>query len=229
MPRPVRIGDATLYRGDCLDVLASLDVSSIDAVVADPPYGINLDTDYTRFSSGAKWFKNNTFAAVKGDDRPFDPTPWIGFPKVILWGGNFYSNRLPGGGWLVWCKKPSGNLGKFLGDCEVAWAKPSKAVYLFHHVWMGCVRQSESGKTLHPTQKPVALMRWCIQKLKLKPGSTIIDPYMGSGSTAVAALLEGHRFIGVEIDRDHFETARRRIKACTKQLADESRVRQLCG
>jgi site-specific DNA-methyltransferase (adenine-specific)/modification methylase len=113
----------------------------------------------------------------------------------------------------VWCKKPATKLGKFLGDCEVAWTKTSKAVYLHHHVWDGANRETERGPTLHPAQKPVELMRWCIQRLRLKPGSTILDPYMGSGATGVAAVLEGHNFIGIEIDPEYHAIARRRIRA----------------
>ena len=183
-----------------------------DAVVTDPPYGVKNRGDYVRFSGG--WTKNGDHRPIRGDDRPFDPTPFLRFPRLVLWGANFYSHRLPGGGWLVWCKKRQSAIGKFLGDCELAYFKPGKAVYLFHHEWSGLLRESERGvKTLHPSQKPVELMRWCIRRLKLKPGSTILDPYMGTGSCGLAAIAEGMGYIGVEIDPAYFKIAKARIGA----------------
>jgi site-specific DNA-methyltransferase (adenine-specific) len=207
-----------LHCGDCLDVLRGIQGRRIDAVVADPPYGIKNRGNYTRFSGAngkASWTKSGDFRPIVGDDRPFDPTPFLAFPKVILWGANFYSDRLPGGGWLVWCKKRANKLGKFLGDCEMAWNKTSKATYLFHHEWDGLIRESERGKSLHPTQKPVALMRWCLQRLNLKPGATVFDPYMGSGTVGIAAAELGLHYIGCEIDPEYHAIARRRIAAAS--------------
>jgi site-specific DNA-methyltransferase (adenine-specific) len=201
-----------LYRGDCLKVLKRLDCGSVDAVVMDPPYGIGMDTDYTRFTGGLSESRNH-HRGIPGDLQPFDPSPWLQFPKAVLWGANFYSDRLPGGGWLVWCKKRDAALGKLLGDCEVAWFKPGEAVYLFRHTWNGFDRQSEKGTTLHPTQKPIALMRWCIERLRLKPRSTILDPYMGSGPVGVAAVQLGYSYIGIEIDPEYFGIAKQRITA----------------
>ena len=129
----------------------------------------------------------------------------------MMFGFNCFSDRLPMGSLLVWCKKRAPNLGKFLSDCEVAWMRGGHGVYLFHHEWHGFMRESERGPTLHPTQKPVALMRWCIERLRLKPGSTICDPYMGSGSTGVAAVQLGHHFIGAELDAEYFAIAKARI------------------
>jgi site-specific DNA-methyltransferase (adenine-specific) len=199
----------TLHLGDCLEVIRDLDVASISAVVTDPPYGIDSDTDYTRFTNGLS--DHGHFGKIIGDSEPFDPSPWLRFPKVILFGANCFCNRLPPGSFLVWCKKQSANLGKFLGDCEVAWMKGGHGCYLFHHIWDGFNRESERNGTLHPTQKPVALLLWCIERLKLAPGSTILDPYMGSGTTGVAALRAGYNFIGIEQHEPYFRIAERRI------------------
>jgi len=204
-----------LYRGDCLDILKRLPAGSVDAVVTVPPYGIGLDTDYTRFSLGLATNRNH-HRGIPGDSDPFDPAPWLQFGRIVMWGANFYSNKLPGGGWLVWCKKRDNQIGKFLGDCEVAWFRPGKAVYLFHHVWNGFDRASDRGRALHPTQKPVALMRWCIERLKLKPGATILDPYMGSGPVGIAAVQLGFNFIGIEIDPEYHAIAKRRIAEARK-------------
>jgi site-specific DNA-methyltransferase (adenine-specific) len=202
-----------LYRGDCLKVLKRIDTGSIDAVVTDPPYGVDLSPDYTRYSTNTPSRSRGKFRRIIGDNEPFDPSPFLGFPKVCLWGANFYSDSLPGGGWQVWIKKPDKQFGKFLGDAEVAWVKGGKAVYLFRHRWAGAVRETERGPTLHSTQKPIALMRWCIERLKLKPGSTILDPYMGSGPVGIAAVQLGMNYIGVEIDPAYFAIAKQRITA----------------
>ena len=92
-------------------------------------------------------------------------------------------------------------------------------VYCFRHLWSGFNRESERGLFLHPTQKPVALMRWCIGRLKLRPRATILDPYMGSGATGVAAVQLGFNFVGIEHDRGYFRKAQRRIKAALSQVA----------
>jgi site-specific DNA-methyltransferase (adenine-specific) len=138
---------------------------------------------------------------------------------VVLFGANCYSDRLPLGSLLVWCKRPPNKLGKFMSDCEVGWMNRGHGVYLFHHVWDGFNRESERGKAVHPTQKPVALTRWCIERLKLKPGATILDPYMGSGSTGIAAVELGFRFVGIEKDPAYYATAVRRIFGAQPSLA----------
>jgi site-specific DNA-methyltransferase (adenine-specific) len=199
----------TLYHGDCLEILPTLDAGSVDAVVTDPPYGCNNDCDYTRFSGGLSDSRNYT-NGIRGDDRPFDPAPWLTFPNVILWGYQFYADRLPQGTVLVWLKKRDNQLGSFLSDCEIAWQKGGKGVYLMRHVWHGFDRQSEREASVHPTQKPVAVMRWCIDR-STRPGDTILDPFMGSGTTGVACVQTGRNFIGIEIDRAYYEIAERRI------------------
>ncbi len=202
--------------GDCLAILPTL--SGIDAVVTDPPWGINADTDYTRFTNGLS-SSRNFGDGIAGDAVPFDPGPWLEFPRVALWGANCFHDRLPMGQWLVWVKKRESGLGLFMSDAELCWINhkrtPRRApgVYVCHHIWNGFDRQAERGRTLHPTQKPIAVMKWCLSRLKLAPGSTILDPYMGSGPTGVAAVELGFSFIGIEIDRAYFAIAERRIEA----------------
>src|SRR5262245_55532770 len=207
-----------LYLADCRNVLATL--PAVDAVLADPPYGINHETEYDRFTGGknpSRDFKK----PIAGDDEPFDPSPWLAFPKVILFGANCLSDRLPLGSWLVWLKRRDNQLGTFMSDAEVAWCKGGHGVYVFRHVWNGFDRESEARqRTLHPTQKPVALMRWCIERLKLKPGATILDPYMSSAPVGIAAVEAGHNYIGIEREADHFATAVRRLQDRATPLFD---------
>ena len=198
-----------LYHGDCLEIAPTL--SGIDAIVSDPPYGIGIDTAYQNQFTGGKR-KANSFAPIEGDDQPFDPMPWAAYPKVILWGYPYFAKHLPVGTTLVWCKRREGELGKLRSDCELAWQKGGYGIYMFWHLWRGFDRASERGeKTLHPSQKPIALMRWCVERLKLPQGATILDPYMGAGSTGVAAVQLGYRFIGIEKYKPYYEIAEQRI------------------
>jgi len=205
----------TLHLADCLTIID--DLPHIDAVVTDPPYGAKTDTDYTRFSGGLSPSRNH-HQGIKGDDLPFDPAPWLSFPKVVLFGYQYFAAKVPVGTILVWNKKRPTQLGTFMSDCELAWQKGGHGVYLFNHVWHGFDRESERGKTLHPTQKPVALFKWIIERQKLKPGATILDPYLGSGATGIAALELGFNFIGAEIEPSYFEIAKQRIEAKASEL-----------
>ena len=199
-----------VIHGDCLQEMARMEVGSVDAVVTDPPYGMNNDCDYTRFAGGKKW------SQIRGDDAPFDPTPWLEYPNVILWGYNHMARLLPVGIVLVWCKRGA-NPSPLTSDAELGWQKGgSGGVRVFHHMWDGFRRQSQRGPSLHPTEKPVALMKWCIERVT-QPGDLVFDPYMGSGATGVAAIELGRRFVGCEIDEGYFETARQRIESADAQ------------
>jgi site-specific DNA-methyltransferase (adenine-specific) len=211
------MGDVRLILGDCLEVLPTLEAGKITAIVTDPPYGMRWDTDCTRFSGGSEASRkkrgimggHDWKAPIRGDSTSFDPSPWLGFPKVILWGANHYAARLPIGTTLVWLKRHEHAFGSFLSDAEIGWMKGNHGVYCHKDISMNGLAR----RRLHPNQKPVGLMRWCVERLHLKPGSTILDPYMGSGSTAVAALELGHNFIGIESEPEHFAKAERRIAA----------------
>jgi DNA modification methylase len=191
---PVRI-----IEGDCLQWLPRLPAGRVDACVSDPPYGMGWDTDSTRFSGG-KGCHNKRSTRIHGDSEPFDPTPLLAFPRVVLWGYHHFAQRLPVGSVLVWVKKSDAKIGAFLSDAELAWTNAGHGVYVKRIVWDGCARETENGEHHHPTQKPVRLMEWCIERLKLKPGSLIIDPYAGSGTTGVAAIKCGMRCILIERD-----------------------------
>jgi len=197
-----------LYQGDYREIMPQLVDTKIDAIIADPPYGCKNDCDYTRFTGGLAPAHN--YANVVGDDTPFDPAPWLGYPKVILWGYQFFADKVPAGTVLVWLKKRDSQMGTFLSDCELAWQKGGKGVFLFRHIWSGFDRETERGKSLHPTQKPIALMRWCIERVT-KPGATVLDPFMGSGPTGVACVEMGRNFIGIEVEEDYFKIAQKRI------------------
>lgn len=201
----------TLYRADCLDILPTL--TGIDAVITDPPYGIGWDTDYTRFSGGASNARTN-HPAVINDAGKFDPRPFLlGLPTVFF-GANFYADALPVGTWLVWDKRFA-NGTAMLSDAELAWMSGGKGVYIYSETSQGFVRKEAIQ---HPTQKPVGVMRWVMERAKVPAGALVLDPYMGSGTTGIACIRTGRRFIGIEIDPTHYATACRRIDNELQQM-----------
>lgn len=204
------IGDATLYLADCLEIVPTL--TCIDAVVTDPPYGMAWDSVLQPGANGHGGGKSGG-ETIEGDNEPFDPSPWLNFDRVILWGCHHYAYALPKGSILVWIKKLDGAFGTFLSDADLAWMKGGHGVYCKR----GPFPSSMAHDRLHPTQKPVQLMEWCIERAKVPAGGLILDPYMGSGSTGMAALNMGYRFIGIEKDPKHFRTARNRIDAAQSQ------------
>lgn len=218
------IGNATMYLGDCAELLPSLDRSH--ALISDPPYGIKTDTKRSsrasRLSKGGLPTEWAPYAPVIGDDRPFRPEPLLDFKQVVLWGANHYCDKLPGAPhWLVWDKR-EGTTPDANADCELAWTNLRGPARIFHHLWRGLCRRGEENVAagreawrLHPTQKPVALMSWCIAQAGTP--AIVVDPYMGSGSTGVAAVRLGLRFIGVEIDEAYFNIACERIDTAQRQ------------
>ena len=204
----------TLYCGDCRDVLPLLE--KVDLVLTDPPYGMRNNGDTTRFSGGVlPGIRHNRGEGqvrpmIIGDDKPFDPTPFLDFPRVILWGSNHFAQRLPVGTTLVWIKKPEKLYGTFLSDAEIAWMKGGHGVYLMHKDWGGFNRLASDGPSVHQNQKPLALMLWCIQKAK--GDGLILDPFTGSGTTLRAAKDLGRRAIGIEIEERYCKIAANRLR-----------------
>jgi DNA modification methylase len=206
-------GTATLYLGDCLAILPTLE--GVDAVISDVPYGMKLNTDNSRFSGGnaasvsrrGNGIGTGEGLGIIGDADPFDPSPWLHFDRVVLFGCNHFAARLPVGTSLVWIKRNDEAFGSFLSDAEIAWMKGGHGVYCKRDLSMN----AEALTRDHPCQKPVSLMAWCMYRAKVLPGATVLDPYMGSGTTGVACLRTGRNFIGIEIDPKHYATACERI------------------
>jgi len=211
--RKEQIGDATLYLGDCLQILPTL--PNVYAVVTDPPYGI----DYQPFNKN--WDKSKKHVnKIVGDDRAFDPLPFIEFEHVILWGCNHYS--VPTGDLLIWDKRGGKELNGMLGDpCEVAWKKSDSRSHCYIKRLMhgGVINadstQGNNQKRVHPTQKPIAIMEWCLGFIP--ESAAIIDPFMGSGSTIIACANSGRKSIGIEIEKRYFDIACERVAAAYAQ------------
>lgn len=195
------IGDATLYLGDCLQILPTLE--KVDAVLTDPPYGIGMD--------GGKIGKAVYERLSNWDARPANVAPILalGVPTVI-WGGNYFPLP-PSPCWLVWDKETQGVT--TFADCELAWTNCDKAVRMVRHLWSGPYMRVKESRA-HPTQKPVRVMEW---SLGFVPHGVTLDPFMGSGTTGVACANLGRKFVGIEIEPKYFDIACERIAAAYAQ------------
>lgn len=194
--RVERIGLATLYLADCMEVLPTLD--RVDAVITDPPFGLG------KKMQGGTWGAKQGFKEMLSWDAAAPSPDLLDLvvsmgDRAILWGGNYFG--LPAARcWLIWSKA---NAVPTMSDAELAWTNLDKPVKRFD----GLVGRVEYG---HPTQKPLALMKWCIAQAG-NP-QTILDPFAGSGTTGVAALEMGLKFIGIEREPKYFEIMCERIQ-----------------
>ena len=215
------IGDCVLYEGDCLEIMPTLD--PVDAVVTDPPYGI----EYSPAGGGGRIVDKNGKRYEKrftgsniviGDDRPFDPTPFLRCaPILVFWGANNYADKLPASTcWLIWDKRRGTTRNDF-ADCEMAWTNKKSPARILPHLWTGMLRDSERGVArVHPTQKAIAVMEWCLKETTER-GYLIFDPFMGSGTTGVACAKLGRKFIGIELEPKYFDIACERIEKAYRQ------------
>jgi len=202
-----QIGNATLYLGDCAEILPTL--GQFDAVVTDPPYGIaNLWKGGFNSKHGWGKAKDESILRNEWDEKPLDK-PMLDLilnsaKTAIIWGGNYFELP-PTRCWLIW-NKPERNF--TLAEAELAWTNLDAVVRVFD-----CAR-SDSHR-IHPTQKPLKLMEWCISKCK--NSNTIIDPFMGSGTTGVACVNLKKQFIGIEKEPKYFDIACKRIEDAQRQ------------
>lgn len=206
MTRKEVIGDAELWLGDCMEILPTL--PKVDAVVTDPPYGINAAR--TRNSQKDGWVDYGVDGWDK--ERPgrevFDLMRQAA-PLQVIWGGNYFTDYLPPSmQWLSWDK---GQDGFSLADFELAWSSQNKAARRINYPRALALKDGKE----HPTQKPLAVMRWTLEQIG-KP-SVVLDPFMGSGTTGVACVELGLGFVGVELEPKFFDIACRRIEQAYKQ------------
>jgi DNA modification methylase len=198
--RAVRIGGQLLIEGDCREVMAVL--PKVDAVVTDPPYGIGADKAKAQSSirDNPKW-EAKSWDAARPSERHFDAM-LSAAPRLVIWGGNYFADMLPASsGWLSW-RKPEAESGFSLADIELAWTSLAIAARQ--------ITLPRRDGNVHPTQKPVALMEWCLGFLP--DARTILDPFMGSGTTLVACQRFGRQGIGIELDPGYFDTACKRVQ-----------------
>lgn len=216
--KEVIIGDCRLFLGDCLEVMPL--VGKVDAVVTDPPYGIGESSG--KIASRQRKTSNSKALADQRDYGDFD---WDKSPASdaqiemikqvskhqIIFGGNYFTLG-PTSCWLVWDKENGEN---DFADCELAWTNLPKAVRRIYWRWNGMIRKGNDVRE-HPTQKPVGVMEWCINHLP-ETAKTILDPFMGSGTTGVACVKLGRKFIGIELNEQYFDIACERIRKAYAQ------------
>jgi len=204
------IGDCELYLGDCLEIMPTL--GRVDATVMDPPYGINEAAG--KNLSRSKMAKVGDYGTAEWDKTTQSEAVNLAISNAeyaIIFGGNYY-DLPPTSCWLVWDKQNGSN---DFADCELAWTNLPGAVRRIYWRWHGMIRKGNDVR-VHPTQKPVGVMAWCIQHLP-STAQTILDPFTGSGTTGVACVQLGRQFIGIEKDQTYFDIACRRIDEATRQ------------
>lgn len=198
-------GSVTIYHADCREVLPSL--TDIEAVVTDPPYGIEWAPRVNHRDEDRLW----------SDDEPFDPRPWLNVGNHhLFWGAQYFSDLLPvSESWLTWVKRPIdmdfSNDRRSYATTELAWCDFGVKAAFIAHVWDGGMRAgaAENRSFSHPSQKPIEVMRWC---LNMTPGlGVVLDPFMGSGTTLRAAKDLGRSAVGVERVERYCEVAAARM------------------
>jgi DNA modification methylase len=190
----------TIYCGDNREILPLL--GTFDLLLTDPPYGIKADKKMAK--NNGKWGYRNYGPTNWDESRP---EPWvIDVSKdkskwQIIWGGNYYELP-PTTCWLIWNKMQR----DFdFADGEMAWTSLDKAIRIYDYSRGQLIQEGKE----HPTQKPICLMSWCIGHAP--ESETILDPWMGSGTTLVAAKLRGKKAVGIEINEQYCEIAKRRL------------------
>lgn len=201
-------GGVTIYHGDGREVIPELE--GLGLILTDPPYGINHPTDYGR-RGRSNMATARDYPPVIGDAEPFSPA-WLlelGLP-LVLWGANHYADKLPSSsGWLVWDKRRPHTLDQ--STAELAWTDHIKGVRVFRYLWHGAIREGKE-ELIHPTQKPAALMEWSLTQRWTPEEGIVADPYMGGGSTLVAAKRLGRQAVGVELSEAYCELAAKRLE-----------------
>ena len=195
------IGNATLYLGDCMEILPTL--KPVDAVVTDPPYGIGFGAKHT------KWSANRGVVLGEWDENIPDVHCLLDIAdEVVIWGGDRFS--LPvSRRWLTWVKPDAPPT---FASTEFAWTNKNRpARYIIHSI-----SQTNQERVGHPTQKPIRVMEWSLSFIP-DEAEVILDPFMGSGTTGVACMNLGRKFIGIEIEPKYFDIACERIENAQRQ------------
>ncbi len=225
MSRIETIGNATLYLGDCRDILPTF--PKVDLVLTDPPYGISYchggggkGTSPYLIANKAKTKAAGHCKPIYGDDEPFDPAPLFDLGELVfVFGADHFKRRLPAGGTFVaWDKSLGIGPADSFADAEFAWCNWRIKRNVARFLWKGVcgVKEGEDKERSHPTQKPISLMKWCLESAP-KTTSTVADPFMGSGTTGVACANLGKTFIGIEREPKYFAIACERIENAYRQ------------
>jgi len=218
----VTIGNATLYCGDCREVIGEL---TFDSIVTDPPYGIGMNTmqPFKRSCNGKKrnlhaggtWAAKDIYKDIDWDSEAPDLTFLLerNVPMMVF-GGNYFDELPPSRKWIIWDKGET-HYRRSFAEAELAWCSFDGNTRIIKHIpdHMGFGKKPK----VHPTQKPVKVMEYCISELPKGIGNIICDPFMGSGTTGVAAIKLGRAFVGIEQKKKYFEIACQRIRQAVEE------------
>ncbi len=213
------LGEHRLLCGDSTkaeDVEKLMNGEKADALITDPPYGVSYKSP-----SGKGLTNRGDYDIIKGDNVDFDPSCLFGHcESVVTWGANHYANLLPPSArWLVWDKREGDAINKN-SDCELAWCSQGGSARLFHHKWNGMIKASErQDKRMHPTQKPIALFEWVFECIE--SGNLILDLFLGSGSTLIAAEKTNRKCYGMELDPKYCDVIVKRWEDFTGKKASK--------
>lgn len=215
MKKEIMADGITLYLGDCREILPLL--PKVDALVTDPPYGLGVDK--TMSKQGGTQYGRAAAAKCHYEATDWDHAPpqwlldWLRDLSQwqIIFGGNYFELP-PARCWLVWDKQNGNNA---FADCELAWTNLDKPVRRIGWMWNGMIRRRGEDRSSHPTQKPIEVMNWALSQLP--PYQSILDPFMGSGTTGMAAAREHKIFFGIERHEPYFNLACKRISDSLRQ------------
>jgi hypothetical protein len=224
----------TLYHGDSYELVSRLKPQPT-ILLTDPMTGQGANTQGKTSKRGKRkrlnggWVENQDWP-IMADDVPFDPLPWLHYSQIILWEANHFSETLPQNPkWIIWDKRGKETNRDDNADCEMAWTNLPGVSRVFHHLWKGICREGEeniakAGPKLHPFQKPIALMLFCLQQFRLDAQSVVLDPFAGSGTTPAACERRGIRWIAIEQDAHFCDTIAQRVKK--EERARQNRKKQ---
>lgn len=205
-----KLGNITLYNADCMEIMKGFADNQFGLAIVDPPYGIGAENHAGKKENGwTQWEKKGWDS--KTPDKTYFNELFRVSKNQIIWGGNYMTDSLyPSMGWVIWDK---GQRDFSLADGEMAWTSFNKAL----RIWDYSRAKNLSEKRIHPTQKPVQLYKWLLNKYA-KEGDTILDTHLGSGSSAIAAHDGGFEFTGIELDEEYYNAAKERLILHQRQL-----------
>jgi DNA modification methylase len=217
----VLCGDSTKAE----DVERLMDGKTADMVFTDPPYGMRLETDYSQIRGTVEHSPvGNRYDAVIGDDEDFDPRPLLeqfdDARTVLLWGADWYYDKLPpGGSFVIWNKRTAEGTKEMLGNhFETCWSREKRRRVVYDHLWSGFTARNRDFKREHPTEKPIALLAQMIRDFD-DEADLIVDPFLGSGTTLIAAEQLDRRCFGMEISPQYCDVIVKRWENLTGKKA----------
>lgn len=219
--------DFGFYNMDCLEGMKQFPDKYFDLAIVDPPYGIGVGsmayTNGVQIVGNALAKRRDYSGHSEWDSKPPEQEYFDELIRVskhqIIWGGNYFTDKLkPTKSWIVWDKRVQDQMSNDFADCELAWCSKGVA-RVFRYLWNGMLQGNMKDKEqrIHPTQKPVALYEWLLNKYA-KEGDIILDTHVGSGSSLIACRNTNHKYVGFELDPDYYAKAKERIDDAEAQM-----------